>query len=207
MTASQVESVRKIANEKKVGRTKFQQALDDGRVSRFLDGLKSGEILPPHGACIHTLRVTVIQDQPWQEAVNAAGPNTPRDYNVHKVGDLYLPIGTGKEEQEHILLNYPSGDGGWDKASAWAEGKDLKRTVPREVFAISTQYSELHRTLGINPMYVVATTECSFAGDRRACGVWWYGSGREAYLGWVGGFTDTRGWFAFRKPSVSTLKP
>lgn len=196
VTTGQTDSVCRMANEKQVGRGTFQQALDDGRVAGFLDGLK---IVAPEGARIHILRVKVKLDRPWQEAVDAAGPNTPTDYNVRKVGDLYVPTGTGEEDQEHVLLNYPAGDGNWDKAHAWAKDKGLKKTVPRGVFAIGEHHPTLHSILEVNPMYVVATTECTFEGYRHACYVWWHDSERRASLCWVENFGRASGWFAFRK--------
>lgn len=45
VTLNQVESVRQMANDKKIGRAAFQRALDDGSLSRFLDTLKVSE---PH---------------------------------------------------------------------------------------------------------------------------------------------------------------
>lgn len=200
VTTSQTDAICKMANEKKVGRERFQKALDDGSMSRFLDSFKTDvSIVPPKRARIHVLRVKVTLDQSWQEAVNAAGPNTPSDYNVRKVGDLYLPSGIGEEEQEHILLNYPNGGGNWNKALAWADEKRLKRTVPREVFAIGKQYPTLHEELGQNPMYLAATTECTFEGVRQASCVWWCGSKRLAGLDWVERFGRTLAWFAFRR--------
>jgi hypothetical protein len=201
VTLSQVESVRQMANDKKVTRAQFQQALDDGTVARFLDGIKASvtDIIAPPGARLYTARVKVTLDRSWQEAVNAAGPNTPDNYNVRKVGDLYLPTGKGEVEEDLILLNYPEGDGSWDKALTWAGILRLKPTVPREVFAVGEQHPELHRTLGVNPMYVVATTKCTFDGSSRACGVWWRDAGREAYLSFVELFVGASAWFAFRK--------
>lgn len=196
VTTGQTDSVCRMANEKQLGRSTFQQALDDGRVAGFLDSLK---IIAPEGARIHILRVKVKLDRHWQDAVNAVGPNTPAGYNVRKVGNLYVPTGTGEEEQEHVLLNYPAGGGNWDTAHAWAKDKDLKKTVPRGVFAISEQHPMLHNTLGVNPMYVVATTECTFGGNRCACYVWWHGSLRRAFLRWVEDFGGADVWFAFRR--------
>lgn len=201
VTVGQMECGRKIANEKQLGRARFQQALDDGSFGRWVESLMVDPkaVTPPQGARIHTLRVKVKLDRPWQEAVNAAGPNTPNAYNVRKVGDLYVPTGTEEVLEDLILLNYSQGDGSWDSALAWAQTQGLKNTVPREVFAISEQYPKLHLELGLNPMYVVATIECSFEGYRRACFVWWCGSAREAYLGWFGSFGSSRAWFVFRK--------
>ncbi len=208
VTTNQTDAVGKMANEKKVGRAKFQQALDDGRVSRFLDEIKmSGIIIPPDNTYIHVVRVKVKLDQPWNEAVDMAGPDTPDHYNVRKVGNLYLPTGTGEEEQEHILLNYPLGGGSLDKALAWAREKGLKRTVPREVFAIGRENSNLHIQIGQDPMYVVATTPCTFEDYEQACYVWWSGSEREANLFWVSYFDDASDWFAFRKLSALGTQP
>lgn len=201
VTISQAEAVRKMANEKKVGRDVWQKAMDDGGFSRFLDALKNGtlEFVPPPGARIQIVHIRFNPKRDWHEAINAAGPNTPDSYNVRKVGDQYPPIDGEDTEGDLVLLNFPAGDGNWDKANSWAQGMGLKKTAPREVFAIGEQHPTLHRQLGCNPMYVVATTECSFVGHRHACDVWWRGSEREADLDWVGGFGDSGAWFAFRK--------
>lgn len=159
-------------------------------------------LIPPPGCRIHILSVPVIHDRDWQEAVNAAGPNTPADYNVRKVGDQYPPEGVTGEE-EFILLNCPSG-GSWDKAIAWAEQFGLERTAPRQVFAIGEHKPKLHRELGLNPMYVVATKECSFDGDQLACYVWWGGSEREVDLHWLSSCGHSHDWFAFRRKVVGT---
>jgi hypothetical protein len=185
------------ANAKGISRERFQQALSDGSVSRFLDSLLS--IAPPEGARNHVIKVRVNQEREWQEAVNAAGPDTPADYNVRKVGGQYPPAGKGIVEEELILLNFPTGGGDWYKATAWAEAQGLKQTNPRQVFAIGEQHQKLHKQLGQNPMYVVSTADCSFEGRRSACYVWWDGSRRKASLYWVGSFDSANDWFAFRK--------
>jgi hypothetical protein len=201
VTLSQVEGLRQMANDKGVGRDAFQAWLDK-HAAKTLDDLKSGTLglVPPQGARIHCLTVTVKLDRPWQEAVNLAGPNTPDNYNVRKVEDKYPATGTETVEEDLVLLNYPSGDGNWEKALAWAESTgQLEKTVPREVFAVGEQHPTLHRTLGQNPMYAVATKECTFDGNRRACYVWWDDSGRRADLRWVSYFGYASGWFLFRK--------
>ena len=197
VTSNQGDAIRDMANEKGVGRGRWQRAHDDGRWSMFLDSLK--EPVPPLGARMYLLRAKVMLDRPWDEAVNAAGPNTPSNYDVREVAHLYLPTGTGEEERDYVLLNFPSGDG-WKAALAWASREELKQTVPREAFAIGEHHSALHATLGMNPMYVVATTECTFDGNQRACYVWWYGAERETDLLWVGCFDSAYDWFLFRKP-------
>lgn len=151
----------------------------------------------------HALRIRVKLDADWQKAITAAGPQTPDNYNVRKVGDQYLPTGTGEVEEDYILLNFPKGDGSWDKALAWAKANGHENTVPREAFAVGEKFPQLHRELNVNPMYVVATTECSFGGYRNACYVWWSGAEREANLSWLEGFDDASGWFLFRKSALT----
>ncbi len=205
VTSNQTDAVRNMANAKGVTRAQFQAAQDDGRIARFLDTLKvdPAAFTPPPGARLHTVRIRFKPNREWLEAVNAAGPNTPSDYNVGKVGDQYPSTGTEEIEEYLILLNFPNGDG-FDAARAWAQSKQLEDTVPHEVFAIGEQHPKLQEVLGQNPMYVVATKECSFEGLRGACFVWWLGSKCGASLRWVGGFDRSSGWFAFRKSALKT---
>lgn len=204
VTSNQTDAVRNMANAKGVTRAQFQMAQDDGRIARFLDTLKVDPTAPTPlpGARLHTVRIRFKPDREWQEAINAAGPNTPSDYNVRKVGDQYPPTGTEEIEEDLILLHFPNGDG-FDAARAWTQTKQLEDTVPREVFAIGEQHPKLHEELGQNPMYVAATKECTFKG-RLACYVWWDDSERGANLSWVGSFDNSRVWFAFRKSALKT---
>jgi hypothetical protein len=202
VTSGQMEAVRQMANEKGISRSQFQQGLDDGGLSRYLDTLKFGGITIPPGARIHLLTgVTVTLDQDWQEAVNTAGPNTPADYNVRKVGDLYKPTGKGKVVCDYVALNFTRGDG-WQAALAWAKEQKLESTTPREAFVVAEHNPTLHKVLGQNPMRLAATTECTFGGFRRAGGVWWRDAKSGANLHWVSYFGLGYDWFLFRKPSV-----
>lgn len=205
VTSNQANAVKDMANAKGLSRAQFQAAQDDGRIGRFLDTLKvdSTALTPPPGARLHTVRIRFKPDREWQESINAAGPNTPSDYNVRKVGDQYPPTGTEAIEEDLILLNFSNGDG-FDAALAWAKSKQLENTVPREVFAIGEQHPKLHKELGQNPMYVAATKECTFVGDRFACYVWWDDSEREADLSLVENFDSSNDWFAFRKSALKT---
>jgi hypothetical protein len=156
-------------------------------------------LTPPEGTRLHRLTVSVQLDEQWEDAISAAGPNTPLDFNVWKVAEQYPPTGKGRVEHELVLLNYQQGGGSLDKALEWASQSGLRPTTPRDVFAVGSQYPNLHRDLGINPMYVVATTDCTFGGDRDACIVWWDDSLRKANLRHVSFFGASFGWFAFRK--------
>lgn len=210
VTSNQTDAVRDMANAKGVTRVQFQMAQDDGRIARFLDNLKVdvnnvgfATLTPPPCALLHTVHIRFKPDREWQEAVNAAGPNTPGNYNVRNVGYQYPPVGTGEIEEDLILLNFPNSDG-FDKARAWAQSKQLEDTDPREVFAVGGQYPRLHKRFEQNPMYVVATKECVFGGIRYACCVWWDDLEREVNLNWIRNFNSSLAWFAFRKPVRKT---
>ncbi len=156
------------------------------------------ELAAKQGARIHILRrVKVKQDRDWQEAISFAGRNTSDDYvRKPEVSAQYQPVSSEVVEKDIVLLNYPNGDG-WDKALAWGDDAKLKRTVPRESFAIGEQHPTLHKTLRQNPIYVVATTKCTFERYHSACYVCWDGSEREADLHWVSSFDDSHDWFSF----------
>lgn len=195
----------RLARSKGIPREVYQGAHDNGTMSRILDAVKVGAriiILPPlvapAGARIMTVKVKVQLDRPWDEAVNAAGPQTPDSYNVRKVGDLYLPTGAGIVEEEMILLNYPQGGGSFDKALAWAQSMHLHLTDPRQVFVIGEDRPWFYRDIGMSYAYVVATEECAFDGNRQACYVGWGASDRRAGLIPVEDFSNTDDWFAFR---------
>ena len=158
------------------------------------------ELVPPSGGCLHIVRVPVILDRPWQKAINAAGPQHPEIYNVRKVGKQYPPTGKGTVETEMILMNFGPNSGSWDKAIAWANQNRLKRTNPRQVFAVSEHKPQLHQEFGFDYMYVLATEECVFENDRDACGIWWSRFGREADLYWVDDCGCSNDWLAFLPP-------
>ena len=181
-------------------------------------------VCAPPGTRIHTLSVQVKLDRPWEEAVFSAGTNigsrdNPRKWqipSVWKVGDLYLPTGTGEVCEELILFNYtpdngswlrqlffgrkPTSGGTWFTALAWAASLGLKRTVPREVFAVAEQHPTLPQTLGVDSMTALATTECTFNDQRQACGVWWGGPlSTGALLTPISSAIHPRVWFAFKR--------
>lgn len=200
VTDSQGLAIAHQGRDMNVGREEWQNAPWGEILRGIRDGLPVTVGVPtvaPPGCRVHTLKVKVRLDQPWGNAINAAGPNTPQGYNVRKVIDLYPPTGAGIVEQNLVLLNYVNGDGSWEKALAWAASLPLKKTAPRSVFAIGAQYPNFHRDVGIDPTYVVATEECTFGGLRRACYVYWLGSDRKANLLSVDYFGLARAWFAF----------
>ena len=187
MTIAQGNDFAKVGREIGVTAVQAEKARRDGTFKLALDAAKSGLRIgyllePPTGGRIHVLpsRVKVILDRDWNEAINAGGPQTPANYNVRKVGQLYLPTGQGDVEREYVLVN--NNGAGFAAALKWAVGYKLNPTVPREVFAISEHNPDLHGQLGFSYMWLAATTECEFEGYRQACYVWWFDTERKARL-------------------------
>jgi len=158
------------------------------------------DLIPPLGARLHIVRISFKPDRGWDEAIDLAGHGTPDDSSVRKVGHQYPPTGNEETNEDIILLRLHNSDS-FDVALAWARENKLENTVPREVFAIGEQYPKLYDIIGENPIHVVATEECNFNSDRRACYVWWRGSRCQADLGHVVALGRVCTWFAFRRPT------
>lgn len=207
VSAAQADHVRRMADQKGIGGKIFQDRfIDDGLCAIALDTARQKgarlKRIPPivaptgWGGRIHFVEVEVDESQPWPEAVMGAGPNTLSGYDVHKVADHYPPTGRGKRKVKMVLVSLANG-GNFAKAVAWAEQYDLRRTSPRQVFAIGKNKPELHKELSMDPMYVVASQECAFGGYRQVCDVWWNGSARVANLFWVDFVRYPLDWVAF----------
>jgi hypothetical protein len=165
---------------------------------------RGGKIITaPIDARIHGVLVQVQQDQEWLQAVQDAGPDTAEDHTIWEAGTFFLPVGAEVVEEELILLNYPEKKGSWYKALAWSEQQGLESTVPREVFAVGDQHQNLHKELGCDAMYAIATTERTFGGHRRACSVLWYDKVRKAGCPRVSWFGEVFDCFVFRIPLVN----
>lgn len=195
VTGTQGDEVVRMANSKGVSREQFQKALDNASFSRFLDSLKTDVmgVEPPEGGRIYGFRVIVDYGRDWQDAVKAASSDSPLD-RVLAAGDRYLSVSNEVVEEEILLLNFPNIDDNWDRAQTWAEAQGLKRTNPREIFAISEQYPELNESVGQDIMYVLATAVPLNGGK---CNVVWCDDERVPGFGVT--FSNFYVWLAFRK--------
>jgi len=137
---------------------------------------------------IKTFTVNITK-QTWEQAVSSVG-DTPKNYDVWKVGDQYKLPKLG--ERELVLVN---GIKSFEEAIKYAKDNQLNLTSPYEVFALKINFE---KEFG-NHNHIVATQECTFGGYRQACYVWWHGESRGAYLAWLGFFGHSFGWFAFSK--------
>ncbi len=172
---------------------------NQGALQRVLRGaLMSGEfVLAPQGGTLHFVSVPVDESRPWDEAVRTAGPNTPDEYNVWKVGDQYPPQGESGV-REIILVNFGRGSfTTGEQALAWGKENRLRPASPRGCFAVGEHCPKLNRELGKNYMAVVSLDLCSFGGERQVCNVWWNDTERGANLNWVDDEFDDDYWLAF----------
>lgn len=195
----------RMARAKGVSCQRFAAAEEDGTLGRFLDGIKAGlpitvGVLAPPGAQVHIVKLRNLRlDREWQEAVDGAGPDTTRDSNVRKVGDLYPPAGVGVISELHILFSHSNNRSDLDGALVWAAQYRLVPNDPRRVFEMARRHPRLNRVLEMNR--VVAPVICEFEGGQRACYARWenYGS-RGASLGYVNNLHHSTDWFSFRLP-------
>lgn len=166
-------------------------------------------IVAPKGGIVQMLTVPTNESRAWQEAIVAAGPDTPKDYNVWKVGDQYPPVGGAVEQLEEIwLVNFGKGSiTPSQKALAWGKKQRLVSTSPRVCFAIAEYLPKLNTYLETDSMAVISLRECSFGGEQRCCNVWFVGSERRVCLGWFGLDWGDDYWFAFvRELGSGTLE-
>ena len=158
---------------------------------------KSEALTAPDGGRIHIVRVLVNPTREWQEAINAAGPDTPSNYEVCKVADKYPPQDGAVEEKEIILVNFGRTISDTKVAVDWGKQNKLRPANPRQTFAVGEYKPKLHRELGVNSMVVVSPDECTFDGYRRVCDVWWDDTDRFCGLSWDGLEWNADYWFAF----------
>lgn len=151
----------------------------------------------PEGGRLHIVRVSVNPARPWQEAIDAAGPDTGKDWDVRKVGDHYPPEAGKPEVREIILVNFGKTIPDTQYALDWAKPYGLSPEKPRGVFAIGEYKPQLHRDLVLSAMAVISPVPCSFEGERRVPYVWWRDTKRFAYLDWFDNDWGDYCWFAF----------
>ena len=159
------------------------------------------DITPPQGGRIHIVRVPVNPARDWREAIDAAGPNTPHNYNVRKVGEQYPPKPGEVAEEEIILVNLGRYIDDTQVAVDWGKTQKLRPDDPRGTFAIAEHKPQLHRELDLSYMVIVSPAECSFEGHSRVCNVWLDVANRHCRLNWYGHGWDDRYWFAFVRES------
>ena len=165
--------------------------------------MKRRKIVPlthPHGRVLD-FGVKTQLDQPWREAIEKAGPDTPTSDEVWGAGINFEPIGTGLWEGRLVLINFPR-HGGWRDATDWAEEHNLVSADPRRVFSFWGERKYILPTDEcIIVPEVVSPEDCTIDGVRQACSLWLYDLAPRARISPIYRFS-TGGleyWFAFRK--------
>ena len=176
-------------NENKTFPTALQRLIEEYSMS----------VKAPEGGRIHVVRVPVNPGREWQEAVNTAGPDTGKDWDIRKVAGLYPPQQGETSEKEIILVNF--GKSSSQHALDWAKPLGLRPVAPRGIFAVGEHQPKLNEELGMPYMAVVSLEECSFEGRRHVPYVWWNESGRRAHLDWFGSDWNDDYWVAFSRGS------
>lgn len=166
---------------------------------RFFDpSLGEPKVLRPR-FIVPIPQVPVNYDLDWNEAVSQAGPNTGADWDVRKVGHLYVAKRHGLVLTDITLVNF-----GEDVESEQVLefGREywpwrVRVMDPRECFALGAYRPNLHQELGLEAMAAVSLEKCDFRGEPRVPGVWWRGAGRGADLRWFVGGWRPHCWFGF----------
>lgn len=208
VTIAQVEQVRKMAVDKGLSASRFQEfGLNNGSIAAALDSINQDNpihigisLIELPEVTICTVRVELNHSLSWDNLVKDSCPNTDeRQSSVSKVKHLYPSLDSRITKDELILLNFPE-EGDWGQAFHWAEKLRLVETNPRWVFALGKSRPNLERDLGQSRLYVVATEGCFYEGKPLACSVWWDGdSKREAGTNYTSFYCHPQAWFAFRK--------
>jgi hypothetical protein len=211
VTPNQVQSVQQMANAKGLGRKRFQDALDDGTISRFLDRLKNNPVLvfPPQGARIHVVSVQVEKQRPWKERILAGCPDTNPGEKIltGEVESQYHSCNVREGEEHLVLIHFLDGYKGrggayaWRDALLWAQSECLCKTTPQEVFCLVEQHPNLCRELNLHTICAVSTIPyADYKGQQNdnAC----YASIGDLRYADIIKVIETNGssfWFVFRK--------
>lgn len=147
---------------------------------------------------IRLSQVPVNYDRDWNGSIDAAGPNPGKDFDIRKVGGLYVAERKGIVSTDITLVNFAEGVSSEqiiELGQQWKLGRVIN---PQECFAISEHFPKLHTGPGFfDQMAVVALKECVFRGRRRVCCVWFRGQQRECRLAWFDDGWRSPGWFGF----------
>lgn len=153
-----------------------------------------------HGARIYILRsVEVDQDRDWNLAIGHGAPDTLDVYEVNH-REVAFKCSTrpssGLTKKDIVLLNYPKGYG-HHRALSWGLTAMLRKTVPREVLAISENHPTLHDVIAEEKVNLVATVKYVIWARSQLVYISVMDSKRQAGLAHVDNFRDPNDWFAF----------
>lgn len=157
--------------------------------------------LPEPRWIVPVCNIPVNHGRKWEEAIQAGGPNTPADYDVRKVGDLWVARRQGIIPTDFTLVNFPA-DVESEQVLKLARLHQWGRPMdPVECLAVAEHRPKLHRDLGLNEMAVVSLDPREFQGESLVVSVWFLDARREACLLWFACGWSPRCWFGFVRES------
>jgi len=143
---------------------------------------------------IRLSNVPVINDRDWNQAIDAAAPQTPQCSLIRKIGHLYSPCRSGVSQVTLSILGF---DREFESQEAQRHIHKLKLPAanPRQIFAIAEQNPTLHRMLGQEHMALLSFKTFKYKRSLCVPDLWFGGNDREAgshlfYNGW-----NKRCWF------------
>lgn len=195
----------RMSRSKGIGSEPFQQRiLNSGTGSRFVDAVNRGwgiavcvpEIVAPEDGRLLFINIETDLSKPLSETISLMAPSTPRTYDVWQADEDFLPFGEERFKERLVLLNYPSRNGGWEKAMSWAKKYWLEYTDLRHVLPLKLEdFPDKWRGREVQ---VVATTECVVQSRRLACSVNLDSQmGKQARRLSIRDYGNTRDWLAF----------
>lgn len=145
------------------------------------------------------LSATVNQAEDWHKALKEACPETSKYTNVWDIGGLYPPTSQKTEKVDFLLCKFPEPEYKygitWYRAIACGNERGLKKTNPREMFAVVREHNLLE-LLKVNVLSLMATEECLFMEKLLVVYALLNISEKTANLGYLG---DAHEWSLFRR--------
>lgn len=151
----------------------------------------------PKGGRVHRIEILVDPARPWQEAINAAGPDTARDAAIRRVDDQYPPEAGARANRKMVLVSFCKVLDGLQPVFEWAAPYGLVPEKPRSVFAIGEHEPWLRLQLGQKALVVFSLATCPYDGGRYMPCIWTFDLKRYTEISWSGGHFSEICWFAF----------
>ena len=109
----------------------------------------------------------------WREALQSGAPDTPRDYDVWRVGDLLPHMDMGDKIAKMTLAAF--GESQTTKGILyWGWERGLVPAHPLAVLALGTAKPLLIDEVGRKSLGVAPLVPCMFKEAEHVCTLWWY---------------------------------
>lgn len=155
--------------------------------------------VPPAGGDVKLLDAMVYPSREWQEAINAAAPETALEQDMRKVGSIFLQELKEPGRKEILLVNF--GKKATDTMAAdWGENNGLRTVKPRELFAIGEHHPTLNADWKLHTLFIGSQEYRALHEFSVSPYLIYWGNSRFACLGKFGVPCVKDCWFAFVSP-------